>query len=266
MASIHSLTPISEAHSIKEAVITFFLASKLFKPERYNSLLNSDFKDDFRQFEIVKRLQIKMQPGSSEIREVEDAGFKFVGFDTSGRKSKVIQGINEDNRSFFSFHSLQYSDWKDFSSSVKNHASSLTNIQKGLYVMAYSLHYIDEFNWSDKNDFDAGLIFKDSEYIPKDIRNASILDYNMNLDKKDNGKNYFDRLGIKFQDQMTQKLITISHNITFITEQDPILLEDAVKDNNMVISNLEYAHDKNKNLLRDILKDEVLVMIKLQKI
>lgn len=263
MKKIDNLIPASETHSIKEAVITFFLANKIFAPKKYKSLMEDDFKDLFQQFETVKKVQLKMAPNLPQIQEIEDAGFNFVGF-SDGKKSYIIQGINEENRSFYSFHSLKYTNWNEFLLSVKEHALSLLKVQKGSYIMAYSLNYNDVFYWKDKTNFDASIIFKKSGYLPDDIITASVVDYNLNLDKKRGGESYFDRIALKFQDRMTQKLISVSHNITFITEKEPVPLDDAVKEGSEVLEKLDYAHSSNKELLRNIFQPEVIEKIHLK--
>lgn len=262
MNPLDNLILASKEHSIKEAVITFFLANRIFHPKKYSDLMENDFKGVFQQFELVQKVQLKVSPSSPQIQEIEDAGFNFVKFD-EGKKSFIIQGINEENRNFYSFHSLKYTKWDDFLSSVRKYVLSLLNIQKGSYIMAYSLNYNDEFYWNDKKCFDASLIFKQSDYIPRDILKASVLDYNLNLDKENDGDSYFDRIAIKFQDKITQKVITVGHNITFVTERDPIPLDEAIEENNEVLKKLNYAHSSNKSFLRGILQEGVIKKIHL---
>lgn len=264
MNSLDNLILASERHSIKEAVITFFLANKIFNPKKFSSLMETEFKGTFQQFELVNKLQIKVVPNSPDIREIENVGFNFVKFE-EGRKSYIIQGINEENRTFYSFHALKYTNWKEFISTVQKYVMNLLKIQKGSYIMAYSLNYTDEFYWNDINHFDAKLILKNSKYIPQNVLDASVLDYNLNLDKKnqENGYNYFDRIAIKFQNKMTQKVISIGHNITFVTDTDPIPLDDAVGDGSDVLKQLKFAHDCNKSFLKDTLTEEVIKRINL---
>lgn len=262
MNPLDNLILASKEHSIKEAVITFFLANRIFHPKKYCSLMENDFREVFQQFELVQKVQLKVTPSSPQIQEIEDAGFNFIKFD-EGKKAYIIQGINEENRNFYSFHCLKYTKWNDFISSVQKYALSLLKIQKGSYIMAYSLNYNDEFYWKDKQCFDASLLFKQSDYIPKDILKASVLDYNLNLDKENDGNSYFDRIAIKFQDKITQKVISVGHNVTFITEHDPIPLDEAVENNSKVLEKLNYAHSSNKSFLREILQEEVLEKIHL---
>lgn len=264
MNSLDNLILASKEHSIKEAVITFFLANRIFQPKKYSFLMENDFRGVFQQFELVQKVLLKVTHSSPQIQEqeIEDAGFNFVKFD-NGKKAYIIRGINEENRNFYSFHSLKYTKWDDFISSVQKYVLSLLKIQKGSYIMAYSLNYNDEFYWKDKQCFDANLIFKKSDYIPEDILKASVLDYNLNLNKENDGNSYFDRIAIKFQDKITQKVISVGHNITFITERDPIPLDEAVESKSKVLERLNYAHSSNKSFLRGILQEEVIEKIHL---
>ena len=112
MNPLDNLFLASKEHSIKEAVITFFLANRIFHPKRYRTLMENDFREVFQQFELVQKVQLKVTPGSPQIQEIEDAGFNFVKFD-EGKKSYIIQGINEESRNFYSFHSLKYTKWNE---------------------------------------------------------------------------------------------------------------------------------------------------------
>jgi len=260
MASIGNLHPILETHSIKEAVVTFFLASKIMKPISFKNLIESEFKDKFQQFDNVKQVQIKVSNKQNpEVREIEDTGFKFVQF-LDGKAANIIQGMNEENRYFFSFHTLKYSNWTDFKDQFTSNAEIISNFQPGHYILAYSLHYIDEFIWDNNKDYDAKLIFKDSDYLPKDAFNSSVLEYNLNLDKKNENIKYFDRLVINISDKIDQKNIMISHNISFVIEEEPILFAELIKDVDFD-KNIRFAHDANKMLLTNLLEEEVCKLI-----
>ncbi|KAA6323672.1 hypothetical protein EZS27_026914 [termite gut metagenome] len=255
------LHPVSDKHSIKEAVITFFLASKIIKPESFRVLIEKDLKDSFHLFDEVKQIQVK--PGNNqmpEVREIENTGFKFVGYSFGGKAAHIIQGINEENRSFYSFHTLDYKDWNSFKTQSKEHARILSIHQQGCYILAYGLHYIDEFIWDNSASYNAATIFNKSDYLPKDAFDSSILDYQINMDKKANEYIYFDRLAINVSDKMEQKSIVISHNISFMMDKDPQLLDDLLEEP-LLDSKLDFAHQCNKTLLRDLLTDHVCQLI-----
>ena len=53
--------PVREKHSIKEAVITTFLAAPIIKPERFQELISDKFKDVFHQFETLNQVQFQLK-------------------------------------------------------------------------------------------------------------------------------------------------------------------------------------------------------------
>jgi hypothetical protein len=45
--SLEAISPINKDHSIKEAVISLFLANPIIKPERFQKIIENEFKDKF---------------------------------------------------------------------------------------------------------------------------------------------------------------------------------------------------------------------------
>lgn len=262
MATLESLKPVSGEHSIKEAVITFFLATKIIDPLSYESLIETKFKEKFQSFSPIRQVQVifanphKPEP---ETRMVEDNGFKFVSF-KDGKVKNVIQGINEANRYFFSFHSLLYSNWEDFKTFVIECARDIEEVQGGQYVVAYSLGYTDEFCWNDV-DYDANLLFTKEKQVPAEFFTSKQFDYNLNAEN--NSKNQcFDRISVRVGNKMDQKFISINHNITFVIDEKPIRLNDIIINPNF-LENLDFAHNSNKERLKGILSKEVCTKIQL---
>ncbi|MBR2507658.1 MAG: hypothetical protein IKB70_12390 [Bacilli bacterium] len=262
MATLESLKPFSGEHSIKEAVVTFFLATKIIDPLSYKSLIETKFKEKFQSFNPIRQVQVifanphKPEP---ETRMIEDNGFKFTSF-KDGKIQNVIQGLNEANRYFFSFHSLIYSNWIEFRSFVIQCAKDIEEVQGGQYVVAYSLGYTDEFTW-DEADYDANLLFAKDGQVPDEFFTSRQFDYNLNAENKDK-KQCFDRISVRVSNQMNQKFISINHNITFVIDEKPIRLNELIA-NSSFCENLEFAHDANKSRLKGILSQEVCTKIRL---
>jgi|GEM_PF-2665929 hypothetical protein len=114
-----NLKPFAGSHSIKEAVIALFLASKIMKPNEYESLIadENQLGKDFQQFEVLNPTQIKFEGPNVSILKGENAGFKFTGFD-KGKPEKILRGINEENRFFYSFHLFNYKNWNLFNQRI----------------------------------------------------------------------------------------------------------------------------------------------------
>lgn len=253
------LKPCAGPHSIKEATISFFLASKILKPQEYQTLLSGKVLSDYQQFQIIKQIQVNLGAiNNAQIQINNNIGFKIVKFE-DGKESNVIQGINEENRFFFSFHSLKYTCWNDFFNKAKSDIENVGNVQNGHYAIAYSLQYIDEFEYTDSNFYDANDIFKKT-YLPDDAFKSSILDYSLNLDKTIEGKKYLDRIAINVRDIINRgKIISIIHNITFVLPEPEQLTQLLHSDG--FNHNMEIAHTENKNSIKSILTDQVCAKI-----
>ena len=113
------IVPYNSNHSIKEAVIAIFLANRIIKPERFQKLIEHDFKDEFQQFDKIGKVAFRFQhetgqPANITIPEKEeDAGFNFISYD-KGEVNKILQARNENDRYFISFHDRKYVSWSDF--------------------------------------------------------------------------------------------------------------------------------------------------------
>lgn len=259
---LSSLHPVSQKHSIKEAVITVFLVSKIMKPKDYGELIQNDFKTIFQQFETISQTQIKVENQNLSVQQHDDAGFKFVRYDDQGKPSEVLRGLNEENRYFFSFHSFDYENWSSFKSFFLKYIDILIKFQPGLFAQAYSLLYLDEFEWDNREEYKSEVIFnKESEFLPRDFFNSDNVIYNINLEKEKNGVRYSDRLDIAITDKLLKKNILVSHNQTFMMSDmirlDFLLTEDKFN------TALDEAHKDNKKLLTDILVEEVCSLIKI---
>ena len=256
---LDNLHPISENHSIKEAVFTVFLASKIMKPKDYKQLLITNFKDDFQQFEPLTQTQIKFEQQNLTLNQVDDAGFKFVKYE-DGNISEILQGMNNENQYFFSAHSFKYKSWNQFKEKFIQYFKILSYFQPGYYVQAYSLLYMDEFNWDNKTPFESKIIFNtESNFLPKDFFNSSSIVYNINLEKEMAGKSYSDLLNITIADKLVYKNIIVVHNQTFVL-QDTIKLDDFLQGEDLN-ENLESTHQANKDLLKNILTNDVCKLI-----
>ncbi len=263
----NQIKPYNPNHSIKEAVISVFLSNPIIKPLRFKSLIETDFKDKFQQFEPLKQIKFKFlgeisNSNRPEQHITEEAGFRFSHFE-NGIKKTVLQGLNEDHRQFISFHSFEYTSWKDFLNNFKFAITSLSNFQSDLFVTAISLHYIDEFNWIDSsNPIDSRVIFNQtSKIIPLIFYNSINSQFNLITEHIENNKKYFNRIEISTESNFSQ-IIQISHNISQALD-DVITLKDLIS-LEILEEILSTAHSKNKELLQDILTPEIKELINLK--
>lgn len=259
------LKPVSEKHSVKEAVITLFLANPIIKPERFEALIKDKFKDKFQKFEKLNQVQFQFKGndgGSVESTApsiLENVGFKFQRFE-EGKTVTALQGVNELLRNFISYHSLDYSDWDLFLPDFKSVMIEVANFHPELFVNAFSLHYIDEFLWDSEEEILPNHIFNENSILlPKEFFSCRLNNYQLTTFKNDKFE-YFDRLEIQV-DEGPKKFITISHNVIHSLNEN-IALNKLVESAELK-DMLDHAHLLNKKTLVSILSKEVCDLIKI---
>jgi uncharacterized protein (TIGR04255 family) len=237
------------------------------KPNEYESLIADINKlgQDFQHFEVLNPTQIKFEGPNVSILKGENAGFKFTGFD-KGKPEKILRGINEENRFYYSFHLFNYKNWNLFKGDFLRFISILDKFQPGAFVQAYSLTYLDEFTWDQipemSDGYETNKIFNEnSDFLPKNFFGSNNVSYTIDADKSEGIKKYSDRLDITITDKMLGKNIGISHNQTFflpeVTRLVSLIEDDRFREN------MDEAHRINKDLLKNILTKEVLEKINL---
>lgn len=259
------LRPISGDHSIKEAVITLFLANPIIKPERFEVMIKEKFKGRFQKFDRVNQLQFQFKGKdggtveTSKPQITENIGFKFQRFE-EGKIVSALQGMNEPIRNFISYHSFNYTDWDLFFPDFKEVISEVSNFHADLFINAFSLHYIDEFEWNGENEIDTKKIFNEnSTLLPQEFFSCQLNNYQFTTVKRDMF-DYFDRLEIKVEER-PKKFITISHNVV-LNYNDAIDLKNFIQSDDLK-ERLNQAHLFNKKTLTSILTKEVCELIKL---
>lgn len=260
------INPAGKNHSIKEAVISLFLANPIIKPERFQQLIELDFKDRFQKFETINQVELQVQNpvgGLPTLNQqiLSNVGFKFQSFE-KGLNVKALQGINERARNFISYHSLDYTRWQSFYSDYLDVIKIVSKFHPELFVTALSLHYIDQFSWISAEPIDLNKLFnKGGNYIPNDFFSSTVNNYSIVTEKYIDGELYVNRLEIKIEHNI-RPMITISHNVTQPLKDVVELRELLASEKFTTILNTSHTH--NKEILFDILTFDVKEMIKLK--
>lgn len=268
-SQLEKLVPFSGNHSIKEAVISIFLLNDIIKPERFQKLIqDKSFQENFKKFEPLEnfQLQIKNVSGASSINynTLKNTGFRFSGFDNTGKTVKVFQGNNEENRRFMSYHDLNYSNWKNFNDDYLKIINLLiSDFNEPFLIESFSLHYIDVFNWNAEiNEFPKEEIFnKNGRILPlKFFESKFNTTFLLTIEQVIEDVSFFDRIQIKIENKILPE-ITISHNIShkLINEEELSSLINKPK----FYNTLSLAHNNNKKVLSEILTRQVQDLIKL---
>ncbi len=264
MATRGNLHTFQDNHAIKEAVISFTVSPQIINPASYLNLLNEgqSLYGIYHKFEPVKLKEVKIESGlhNQTVESIKDVGFKFIAF-KEGKTSKVIQGLSQPRHALLTFNTVDYPGWTQFKEESLNAAISIAHFQPVYQVHAFSLMYIDEFYFDNGNEYNPKELFNlDSRNLPRGIEDSDFVDYNFNLRRHHDGRNYFENVSIKVFNEGQKKTIRITENLTFEIQVMPLV---DVLEKSDIKNYLDFSHEENKNTLRDILSSQIIQMIQL---
>lgn len=259
MSTSGNIHTVSDNHSIKEAIISFIVSSNISNPRGYSKLLEKEgaLYSLYHKFEPIKQVEVKISKNDFEtkVQNIEDSGFKLVSF-KEGKITDIIQGINQNRQGVFTFNTINYLGWEQYSSSVLNAAKAIANYNENFSVIAFSLLYIDEFFFKSAKDYNPKEIFNlRSSRLPKGIEDSEFVDFNLNLKKQKEEKKFVENLSVKVFDIEERKIINITNNITFSISPTPFI--DLLNNDDLKIF-LNFVHEENKGVLRDILNNKII--------
>jgi uncharacterized protein (TIGR04255 family) len=251
--------PYKGRHSVKEAVISFYVQQSFVAPEVFRNLLSEDgfIHNLYQRFEPVKEVSVNISLGkdTTNVNRIQDVGFKFTGF-KEGRTSKVIQSINQSTQTVFTFNELEYVSWDEYLPLSLGTAKQIAGLLPEHSLMAFNLLYIDEFYFDKGSSYSSKDLFNlDSRTLPKGLADSPLVDYHLVLNKSVGTQGYTDSLNIKVLDANMQKTIRIINSVTY-----PLTRRCEWKtylESNEVVELLNYAHQSNKQLLNDILNRDI---------
>jgi len=210
-------------------------------------------------------VQLQNREGASSVsaNTIKNSGFRFTDYNTLGRPNRVFQGQNDDARTVISFHSLEYIRWNDFYNGFKEIIELFSHEAKEQFVKSFSLQYIDIFNWEgDVLDFNTELFFNtNSNVLPQKFFHSSFnRTFLLTIEQEFENIIFFDRIELKTEKKMVPE-ITIRHNVAhqLQTEMD---LETLISDE-FFSKMLNVAHRRNKDILGDILSNDIKQLINL---
>ncbi len=262
------LKPFSQNHSIKEAVISIFLVNPIIKPERFQQLIEGGLKDDFHLYENIGAFNIPVKYLANSVltqpEPLQNIGFKLLGF-KNGKIGKMLQGASELNRTYISYHNLLYERWNEYLNDYLRYLEIVSEFQPDIFIKAVSVHYVDEFIWISGSQMDLNKVFNDkAKYMSKaflESSNVANFIYSTEKSEQDSGL-LIERLEIKVNNK-TQKNITISHNITKQFDDFKNLSSLLTTEKSFFTDSLQNLHNYNKQILNDILIEDVKTLIHL---
>lgn len=269
MSTKISFRPVSDAHSIKEAVISLFLGSSIKDPKSYGSLQSTELKELFNTFEVINQITFKGQVKGKAIDKIDSIahsqdlktiGFRFVNYDENKNIKLLLQGSNEENRTLISFHNLSYTSWTDFYGAFMKYIQVVLKYQD-LDITGFSLHYIDEFEIVTE-DPDERISFEElfnsnSKFLPKAFFQSFPLRY---LHHSITAEAFMERLEIRIINR-SNPFVAISHNAS--KKIDGKESGMSIVNSSMFNEILTKMHSNNKAALKEILTEEFSNKIKL---
>jgi uncharacterized protein (TIGR04255 family) len=264
MANIGHLHTYKEAHSIKEAVISFTVTPQIQNPGEYQKLLadGKPLASMYQRFEPVKTVEVQMNMNAlgPQYNVKHDSGFKMIGF-KNGSATDVIQGLNQPNVGIFTFNTVNYIGWQNFYSQAIDSATRIVEFNPNYQVRSFNVLFIDEFYFVENAYQPDELFRRGSKNLPEGIFDSSVIDYNLVMQREKEKKYYQEEMSIKVFDETGKKTIRIIGNITF--KIDPVPFAQLLKMPELR-SHLDFVHNENKANLIDILKPEISTLIGLQ--
>lgn len=269
--SLDKLKPCRKGHAVKEASITIFLTHPIEEIERFKGFFDDSLKTLFSKFELVhdQQLSVKLgvnkNPELTHDKEPQLSGFKMIK-NQENRTTQVFRGANEPDRSYFSFHDLQYVRWANFKELFNNCLTGIGSMG-GFKVKAVAVHFLDEFQWNSSESIPYKKIFKDKgRVLPRifnESENAEYLLTRSPIKREEVTKVLTDRIQVNgyYNGKESGSKVTISHNLTqfFDSSEDVSTFIESEE----FLKEIDYAHNENKNLLRGLLCEELQKRIKL---
>lgn len=252
-------------HSVKEAVISFSVSPKITDISPIERLLESGmaFHEQYHKFEPVNIREVKVntQTDQTDIDKVIERGFKIISFE-DGKTSNIIQGIPQPTHTILSFNTLKYKGWTDYMTRSLKGAEAIAEAVKATLMLSnIGVMFVDELYFEDKDAYRPEEIFNlKSRNLPSTIIESDMADLTLSTHKSSGDIDYMENISIQvFNDRESgRKVIRITGNIMSALAPAPFgeaLQSDSLK------RYLGFGHNKNKEMLRDILSENALKMI-----
>lgn len=261
---IDYLKPISGKHSIAKVISTVFFPQEVLKPEQLFEKISNSFDNKYVKKGTIISHELILDKSTNETitqKKEKIIGFIFEEFDSNGKVKNILKLENIRNQYSLRFETRSYTDWNDFKNRFILDFNIISRAQQ-LFIEAFSLTYVDEFEWTDKSQIDTKSIFrKESELISSRFLNS--LNSNIIFQNQIVTKDYLSEERIELSFNNIFKRIMINHQLA--NKLDDIYSLEKLLSDGGLISRFDDAHDKNKELLQDLLLKKVQEKIGLIK-
>jgi uncharacterized protein (TIGR04255 family) len=260
MMALENLIPYSKNNAISETVFTLFLEQPIVKPEEFVINANTVFNGFFHQNQLITSRNISINElGKPQNVSDEISGFLFKYFE-NGNERWLLKADKFGEIQRVSLHCLLYKDWNDYKSNVLKIFKEISDFRKDLFVRAYSLSYIDQFDWMEDSEPPMNEIFKQSEMLPNILlKSNETWNYSVQITKKSEinniEKSYTDRIDAALRKKETNYNILLAHN-TIQELNSPETINNLFNDS-LIDTLLDFAHKNNKKIVNTILTEPV---------
>lgn len=255
---MNSLKPISGNHSISRVIAGVHLPQPILKPELiFDKIVNDNSK--FISYQKKSKTYLR-KINFSKIGDFEQEriinGFLFEKYDSQGTLENIFKLVNNDTDSTIIQENKKYSNWSNFIDSFLTNLEELEKFSNLIYK-SLSLTYVDEFIWSSEESIDLDKVFsKNSEYLSNVFFKTKNITFTINLQDFINGKVIEEKIDITFSN--IYKNIKIIHQYAFGSEELKLM------DKTFITNQFDKAHTKNKEILKSLLKEDVIQLIHLK--
>jgi uncharacterized protein (TIGR04255 family) len=263
---LDKLELVNEKNSISSVTAEIFSPQTIIKPKDLIETLNK--QDHFKRYAKkgvisskefnFSNFEVQTEPKEKEV------GLVFEAFNDKGGVTETfkLENLNE-TRSSLSYITKSYDSWEVFLGSFLESVKSFGD-KINLYVEGIKLTYVDQFNWIGDSEIDIESIFKkegDSELLNKKFLSSKNGTIAMFSKTKQDLNIHEDKIEISFSNDVKRIVIEHQYAIRF---SDVKRILDSLNGANNLKKIFSYAHDENKNVLKDILTEECQVKIGLK--
>ncbi|MFA9210573.1 MAG: TIGR04255 family protein [Moraxellaceae bacterium] len=252
--------PVSEKHAISKVIAVLHLPQEvLLVNDLYNKLNDNQRiteKYQKRGTTISKTIQIENNQ-VKVLNEVVPNGFILEEFNEAGHTKNLLklENITGSNKAQLTFECNEYDRWSGFIERLLLDITEVNNHSK-LYIEAISLTYLDEFDITDKENINLDLLFKF-----ENDKNLEKLKHTYNGGITNFTQSQFDK-SIGQSEERTEIFLNKDINRVSIVHTCAHRFAEVQLFNSKSLSDqFNKEHLKNKEVLKELLIDEVLVQI-----
>lgn len=257
------LKPISGEHSVSRVVAVVHVPQIFLKPQNIFDKINESSnlsKYQKKGMMKVKRIDVTNQNVGIS-KDEHEIGFILEEFENSGKLENIfkLENIN-DRQSNILLENRIYSDWDLFLSRFITDINEVAKISE-IFIEAISLIYVDEFIWESETDIDVTSIFNtESELINKKFINSPNGTFiSITQEKIEENGDLEEKVEVAFSNRI--KRISIGHQCAIKFSKIEVYSQEA---NDVLKKQFNLAHERNKTVLKDVLSQEVLKLIKVK--